>query len=147
MSLITDKVFFNALKSNTSLVQLVGGRVYNTSIPVPDEELLNEPVPYIIITFDGMSNDGQTKDDTFEGDTDKVTVSIEVTAPDRETLGNLIGQIRTTVKSYFMDDSGHATEDYDLVPLGYDLTASPIQFDSLKPCYYQTLSYSCLTNP
>ena len=32
MSLITDKVFFNALNSNAQLVQDVGGRIYSTAI-------------------------------------------------------------------------------------------------------------------
>ena len=80
MSLITDKVFYNALLSSSELTALVGDRIYNTSIAVPDEDLLNEPVPYIIITFDGMQNEGLTKDNSFEGDTDKVQISIEITA-------------------------------------------------------------------
>ena len=84
MSLITDKVFFNALMSNQSLVLKVGSRIENTSIPVPDDQLDNEPVPYIIITFDGLMNDESTKDSSFEGDNDKVQISIEVTANDRE---------------------------------------------------------------
>ena len=53
MSLITDKVFYNALKSSSELLEAVGNRIENTSIPVPDEELPNEPVPYIIITHQG----------------------------------------------------------------------------------------------
>ena len=51
MSLITDKVFYNALRSNAALMAQVGGRIESTSIPVPDEQLDNEPVPFIIITF------------------------------------------------------------------------------------------------
>ena len=39
MSLITDKVFYNALRSNTALMEQVGGRIESTSIPVPDEQL------------------------------------------------------------------------------------------------------------
>ena len=145
MSLITDKVFYSALKSNASLLQAVGERIYNTSIPVPDEDLVNEPVPYIIISFDGMENTGLTKDNDFEGDTDNVKISIEVTAPDRETLGELTTTIRDTILDYFEDDT-HDADTMQLIPLAYNLTAGPVCYDSEKPCLYQTLTYQCDTN-
>lgn len=141
MSLITDKVFYNALLSNNELVDMVSGRIENTSIPVPDDELLNEPVPYIIITYDGMQNDGFTKDNSYEGDTDYVQVSIEVAAEDRETLGNIMETIRNTVVRYF-EDGGDV-----LTPNSYTLTAGQVSYDPDKPCYSQTLQYNCDTNP
>lgn len=147
MSLITDKVFYNALKSSSELLEAVDSRIYNTSIPVPDEELQNEPVPYIIITFDGLKNEGLTKDDSYEGDTDKVVISIEVTAADRETLGEITELTRSTVQAYFQDTEGHETDDYTLVPDDYVFSASQIKFDPDKPCFFQTLSYECDTNP
>ena len=145
MSLITDKVFYSALKSNASLLQAVGERIYNTSIPVPDDEIPNEPVPYIIISFDGMENTGFTKDNNYEGDTDNVKISVEVTAPDRETLGELTTTIRSTILDYFEDDT-HDAETLQLIPRDYSFSASPIRYDSEKPCYYQTLTYQCDTN-
>ena len=147
MSLITDKVFFNALKSNAQLVQDVEGRIYSTAIPTPDEEFLNEPVPYIIITFDGLQNEGWTKDNSYEGNNDKVNIGILVAAEDRESLGALMEDIRKTVIEYFEDTVGHTKEDYELVPDEYSLTASAIQYDSLKPCFWQSLNYACDTNP
>lgn len=147
MSLITDKVFYNALRSNASLMEQVGGRIESTSIPVPDEKFENTPVPYIIITFDGLQNDGFTKDNSFEGNEDKVQVSIEVAADTRDDLGELMQTIRKTVINYFEDTEGHAWDDYDLVPTNYTFTASQVGYDSMKPCYYQTLTYNCDTNP
>ena len=147
MSLTTDKVFYNALRSNPELMQAVGGRIYNTTIPVPDEELLNEPLPYVIITYDGMTNEGYTKDNNYEGCTDRVQISIEVAAENREQLGQLIKQIRQIIIDYFEDDLDHAWDDYHLVPNNYVLSASAIGYDSMKPCYYQTLQYQCDTNP
>ena len=146
MSLITDKVFYNALSSSTDLAAYVDDRIYNTSIPVPDDDLLNEPVPYIIITFDGMQNEGYTKDNSFEGDTDKVQIGIEITADNREALGTLTQAVRDAVIAYFQDQEGHTTEDYDLVPEDYTLTAGPVQYDPIKPCFYQILNYNCDTN-
>ena len=97
--------------------------------------------------FDGLQNEGLTKDNSYEGDTDKVTVSIEVAAPDRETLGNITDLIRQTVIAYFEDTTSHEVDDYDLVPESYEFSAGPIQYDSMKPCFFQTLSYGCVTNP
>ena len=147
MSLITDKVFYNALAASTDLAAYVDERIYNTSIAVPDEDLLNEPVPYVIITFDGMQNEGYTKDNSFEGDTDKVQIGIEITAADRETLGTIADLVRSTVIAYFEATEGHAIDDYDLVPQDYNLTSGPIQYDPVKPCFFQTLTYNCDTNP
>ena len=147
MSLTTDKVFYNALRSNPEMMQAVGGRIYNTSIPVPDEELPNEPLPYVIITYDGMQNEGFTKDNSFEGCTDKVQVSVEVAAENREQLGTLMKSIRQIIVDYFEDTLDHAWDDYYLVPQNYVLSASHVGYDPDKPCYYQTLQYNCDTNP
>ena len=147
MSLITDKVFYNALRSNATLMAQVDGRIESTSIPVPDEQLDNTPVPYIIITFDGLQNEGHTKDNSFEGETDKVQVGIEVTANTRDDLGEIMQAIRETIIEYFEDTDGHAWDDYQYIPTNYTLTASAIGYDGDKPCYYQTLIYNCDTNP
>ena len=146
MSLITDKVFYNALLSNSELVAAVGDRIENTSIPVPDEEFKNEPLPYIIITFDGLQNEGYTMDNSYEGDTDKVQISIEVQAEDRETLGELTEVIRKTVISYF-ENVEPSSEDYELVPDDYTFSASQISYDPDRPCYGQILTYNCDTTP
>ena len=147
MSLITDKVFYNALRSNAALMTQVGGRIESTSIPVPDEDFLNEPVPYVIITFDGLQNEGFTKDNDFEGILDRVQVSIEVAAESRDELGSIMQTIRQTIIEYFEDTESHAWDDYDYIPSNYTFTASAVGYDSMKPCYYQTLTYNCDTTP
>lgn len=145
MSLITDKVFYNALKSNPTLVAMVGGRIENTAIPVPEEELLNQPVPYIIIAYDDMQNEKLTKDDSYEGNEDKVHIRIDVTASDRETLGDICIAIRQTVKDYF-ENAVESQADYELVPLDYKFGAGPVQYDPLVPLFAQSLTYICDTN-
>jgi hypothetical protein len=145
MSLITDQVFYNALRQNADLMAMVGGRIENTSIPVPDDDLANQPLPYIIITYDGMQNEGFTKDDDYEGNVDKVQIGIEAAASDRETLGEIMKSVRATVKEYFAN-AEEGSDDYDLVPFNYALKATPVAYDSLVPCYYQTLQYECDTN-
>ena len=146
MSLITDKVFYNALLSNQTLADMVEGRIENTTIPVPDDELANTPVPYIIITFDGMQNEGFSKDNSYEGMNDKVQVGIEVAATDRQQLADITTAIRQTVIDYF-ESAVEEQPDFSLIPQNYTLTASPVQYDSLSPCFFQTLNYNCDTNP
>lgn len=146
MSLVTDKIFYSALKANSTLVQTVEGRIYNTAIPLPDDECLNEPVPYIIISFDGLGNTGYTKDNSYEGCTDEVKISIEVVANDREQLGELTKTIRQTVIDFFESDD-HTQAELELIPNSYTFTASQVSYDADKPCYFQTLTYNCDTNP
>ena len=147
MSLITDKVFYNALRSNTAIMQAVSGRIENVAIPVPEEQLLNEPVPYLIIAFDGLQNDGFSKDNSFEGHNDKVQVSIHAAAETREQLGDIMQEVRQAVIEYFEDTENHTWDDYELVPTNYTFSASAIAYDDMKPCYYQSLIYNCDTNP
>ena len=142
MSLITDKVFYQALLSNQSLVDQVGGRIESTSIPVPDEELLNEPVPFIIITYDGMQNDGFTKDNSYEGDTDHVQISIEVTAENREQLGDLMqavpdrtpnGSFNGTTKKSVILSGGRSPKSKDLRTIHlHRMPSVRRSFDSLR---------------
>lgn len=148
MSLITDKIFYEALAASTTISEAVDGRIYNTAIATPEDEL-NEPLPYIIITFDGMQNEGFTKDNSYEGDTDNVQIGIIVAASDRETLGTLMTDVRAQIVSYFENyEPATGAEDLtELIPRSYTLSASPIQYDFLNPCYYQTLTYQCSTNP
>ena len=147
MSLLTDKVFYNALKSNDDLVRALGDRIYSTAIPVPDEKYLNEPLPYCIIIFDGMQNEGYTKDNSFEGCKDKVQVSVEVVAESRDEVGSIMQTIRQTIIDYFEDTEGHIWDDYQYVPTNYTLQASSVAYDPQRPCYYQDLAYDCETNP
>ena len=146
MSLLTDIIFVKALRSNTALMgELPAGDVYNTTIPIPDEELENAPIPYIIVSYDGMQNEGQTKDNPFEGDTDRVTISVIIVAKTRPQLGELATSVRQTIREYF-DGATELDEDEDLVPFDYALSAQGVIYDPNKPSYSQVLSYQCDTN-
>lgn len=146
MSLLTDKAFYNALHTSRLIWRKTDGRIYATAVPVPDDQLENTPLPYIIITFDGMKNEGVTKDDSYEGNTDTVNVGITAVAESRHKLGELMEAIRVHVESYFIN-ADEETEDFELIPNSYELTAGEVGFDPLVPCYFQKLSYQCDTNP
>ena len=138
-SLATDSIFIAALNADASLMQKIGGRLYSTAIPLPDEEAENVPVPYVIVTLDGLNNDTQSKDDPYEGDYDSVQIGVEISAENREKLAELAEQVRDIVHSYFRS---YANDERDAVE-GYQLSAEPVQYDSMKPCFWQTLRYQC----
>lgn len=142
MSLQTDIIFVRALRENQELMaQLPAGDVYNTAIALPEPEAENAPLPYIIVSYDGMTNDQTTKD-SFEGDTDTVTIGIEVAASTRKELFDLTQAVRSTVLAFF-EDLPEDDEDIAEAPLDYQLSATAVNFDDLKPCYWQRLSYQC----
>ena len=145
MSLQTDIIFVKALRENADLMkQLPAGDVYNTSIALPDEDLNNAPLPYIIVSFDGLTNDVETKDDPYEGDSDRVTISIEIAAKTRPELGQLAEDVRRQVHQYFVD-ADSTDEDADMIPLDYQFSAQQVNYDQMKPCYWQVLTYQCDT--
>ena len=148
MSLITDVIFVKALRSNAELIaQLPAGDVYNTAIALPDMDADNAPPPYVIVTFDGLTTDGQSKDNDFEADSDRVQIGIEIAATTRQQLGTLATAIRQTLRDYFNEhQDDDSDEDNALIPIDMMLSAQPVQYDSLKPCYWQVLTYQCDTN-
>ena len=167
MGLLTDKIFFEALKADTAFMTAIGNRLYGTTIPVPDEQLDNVPLPYCIVTFDGLNNTDTTKDDPYESDFDTVQIGIELAAKSREELGLLAKMVRSRLHDEFewchrydelRDCSDTAIEtsdefklmvirDYETVineiPVYYQFSADPVIWDQWKPAYGQTLRYQC----
>lgn len=145
MSLQTDSIFIKAISSDSGLSEATGNRIYGTAIPMPDAEAENVPLPYIIVSFDGMQNSTLSKEDyEMEGDEDVTTVSVEVVAGTLEALHTLTQEVRSVVRDYFAD-VGTGTEEYDEVPVDYSLSAGSINYDSSKPCYWQVMTYQCAT--
>lgn len=143
MSLLTDTVFVSALRADSELMQqLPAGDVYNTAIGLPDEQLDNAPLPYIIVSFDGLANDVETKDDPFEGDTDSVQIGIEIAARTRLELGHLADSVRKAVHRYCMN-ANEGDEDFSELPEDYTFSANNVNYDPQKPCYWQILNYQC----
>jgi len=145
MSLQTDIIFSRALHDSEAFSSMVDGRIYNTAIPLPDEEIDNVPLPYAIVAYDGMVNDASTKDDPYEGDYDTVTISVLLVAGTRPKLSELSETARVAIHDFFAnltDDD----QDYDLVPIDYTLSAQGVMYDQFKPSYWLKLIYQCYTN-
>ena len=135
MSLATDSIFVTALKANAELMGLVSNRLYSTTIAMPDKDLNNAPIPYIIVMFEGLNNDVTTKDDEMESDTDVVNVSVEVATKSRKALSELTKEVRQTIYNYLRREDT-AIEDYQF-------SAERVNYDQTKPCYWQVLNYRC----
>lgn len=149
MSLKTDIIFVKALQSNSTLMdELAAHNVHNTAIGLPDEELDNAPLPYIIVRFDGLQNKDDTKDNDFEGDTDMVNIGITICAENRAQLADMAEEVRATIRDYFIANRGDdSDEDFELIPNSMVLSAGGVMYDPQKPCHWQELTYQCDTNP
>ena len=141
MSLQTDRVFFDILKSKATLMQTLDNRLYNTAIPEPDEKAANVPAPYVIISFDSFTNNQSTKD-SYEGRIDNVSVSILIVAKTREQLAEIVDAIRTTISSH-LENATESDPDYYELPEDYELSGSQISYDPDKKARYLTLTYAC----
>lgn len=146
MSLLTDIIFVKALRADQSLMKMLpAGDVYNTTIALPDEDMDNAPLPYVIVSFDGLTNDQETKDDPYESESDTVSISIEIAAKTRPELGELAEMVRKQVHKFFVE-SDVEDEDFDMIPNDYQFSAQQVNYDQLNPCYWQVLNYSCDVN-
>ena len=139
MSLITDKFFYNAIATSEDVTAIVGDRIFNPARDSAAEE--EDRIPYVIITFEGLTNDQSTKDDDTEGSEDKVTIGILVVAADCDKLGDLAEAIRKRCREY-----REANQDDLLTPIGWQFSSSDVAYDPDKPCCFQTLTYQCDTN-
>ena len=149
MSLATDSIFITALQSNSELLDKLKEfvdddnttviddtpRLYGTAIGLPDDDADNVPVPYVIVTFDGLTNDQGTKDDRYESENDTVNIGVTVTAKTLDDLHTLTQMVRDTILSYLRNN--------DTAIMDYQFGAQQIQYDSMKPCYWQVLTYQC----
>lgn len=136
MSLATDSIFIAALSTSEDVMDIISSRLYGTAIPMPDEDADNVPPPYVIVSFNGLTNDSQTKDCPYEGDTDSVQIGIEVTAESLGQLHDLTQLIREVVLDYMENLDDNPVTDYQM-------SAQPIVYDPDKPCYWQVLNYQC----
>ena len=139
MSLQTDKFFYSALTQSEDVTAIVDDRIFNPARPTVDED--EDKIPYIIITFDGLQNNADTKDDGVEGDEDRVTVGILCVHEDCDALGDMTELVRQTLCDYW-----DTHRDDPLTPISWQFSAGRVDYDPDKPCCYQLLTYQCDTN-
>lgn len=146
MSLLTGRIFYEAIKQDAELMEMIGGRIYATAIEVPPTDEDNTPLPYIVLMSDQLTNDQATKE-SFEGDYDQITISAEIAADGTDQLLELANKVRHTVCDYLtaVQDGEVESENADLLPEDYQFSASAVAWDWVKPCHYMTLFWACDT--
>jgi hypothetical protein len=133
----TDKFFWDALRTDASVTRATGGRIFNTARPTIEEK--QDRVPYVIITFDSLTNDETTKDDEPESPYDSVKVSLLCVANVREQLARLTQAVRDRNRDYMLGKGdSYGIEDWQF-------SAGAVMYDELKPCFYQSLNYNVTT--
>lgn len=135
MGLSLDKWFFEVLK-NSDVEAKVSSRIFNTARTSADEE--EDKVPYIIITHEGLKNTGLSKDGV-EGEEDNVPIGVLVVANTREELATIAQSVRLAVR-FAVSETLHEGGCLD-----YTFSAGKVQYDQMKPCYWQDLRYDCVT--
>ena len=142
-----DEIIYDAIKADSDLMAIFGGRVVSTCFEVPPTEDDNTPIPYAIITDDGFQNQQTTKDCVWEAAEDRVQATVEIAAASPREVQDLVQMVRRTVEQYIvtMYRAGEIN-DYDKKLQLESLSSDGLAWDWMKPCYFQRLTYSCIIN-
>ena len=134
-----DELFFNALMEDADLVLAVGGRIESTCFEVSPDEQDNTPLPCIIVTDDGLSNQPTDKDIEWEAGEDRVQASVEVDAKDPKQVKQLIRMVRKAIFNYITS----LYEKGEEIPCLQSVQTNGVAWDWMKPCYHSTITYTC----
>ena len=134
-----DELFFNALMADADLVLAVGGRIESTCFEVSPDERDNTPLPCIIVTDDGLSNQPTDKDIEWEAGEDRVQASVEVDAKDPKQVKQLIRMVRKAIANYITS----LYEKGEEIPCLQSVQTNGVAWDWMKPCYHSTITYQC----
>lgn len=136
-----DEIIYDAIQADNTLMEEIGGRVISTCFEVSPTEKDNTPLPNIIITDDGFQNTDSTKDSVWEGSRDGVQASVEIAGRSRNEVKKIVRMVRKAVQSHIesMCEDGLET------PWLQSLTSDGVDWDWMKPCYYQRISYNVTT--
>lgn len=134
-----DEIFYDALRSSQAIMRLTDGRIFSTCIEVPPAEDDNTPIPYIIITDDGYTNDLGTKDWMWEGPMDHCKASVIISAGDRSEVATLRRLVRQAIENYVFVQARKG----EAIPMLTNTNSDGTNWDWTKPCYYDTIHYQC----
>lgn len=140
MSLSVGKYFAKAIKDNTALYTLIGGRLFPVARSTEDEAL--DKIPYIIMRPVKVENEMTTKDEA-ESDYDSATIELDCVASTYDALVTLTESVRTVIRTAF--ETGLDVSSWPFILTSYSFSADDVSYDETKPCYWQTLRYVCET--
>lgn len=132
-----DEIIYDALKADTELMQAVGGRVKDVLFEVGDDGKDNVPLPYIVVIDGGSQEQPETKDCEWDPAEDHVQCGIEVSAESPREVRRLVRMCRKAVARHIK------TLDYDERPYLDSMSRDGVDWDMMKPCYFDILRYQC----
>lgn len=132
-----DEIFYAALTSDEGIMTATSGRIISTCFEVSPEKDDNTPLPYIIITDDPFTNEQGTKDTRWESNHDSVQAGVEISAISPKEVKRLRRMVRKAIDNYISTMEGG-------IPELQSLTNEGIQWDWMKPCYWDKLHYQCV---
>ena len=134
-----DEIIYDAIQADAALMTAIDGRVVSTCFEVSPDEKDNTPLPNIIVTDDGFQNQDTTKDSVWEGEDDEVQVTVDIAAKSPNEVKDLVRMVRRAVSRYIIG----MYENHEVVPELDKLSSDGLQWDWMRPCYYQKLTFNC----
>lgn len=136
-----DELIFNAIKADADLMTVIGGRVESTCFEVSPEDKDNTPLPYIVIRDEGKQPARETKDDDWMPSMWQVGAAIEVGAKDPKTVDDIAMMAMQAVTNYVTTHYNQGDYIPNLLE-GFPKTDG-VQWDWMKPCYWDLVHYVC----
>ena len=136
-----DEILYNALQADAELVATLGGarQIESTCFDVGPDGKDNTPLPNIIVTDDGLTNQPTSKDVTWEANEDRVQASVDVAAIDPKQVKALVRMARKAIANYIATLDPEKVE----IPCLQSVQTSGVAWDWEKPCYHSTITYTC----
>ena len=131
-----DEILYDAIKA---CHDFDGCCVYDTCIPVPPDGKDNTPTPYIMVYDEGYQNDIESKDSVWESEYDHVRAAIEIAAKNPAAVRALRSKVRRAVEEYIVALANQG----ELTPMLTATNNDGVQWDWMKPCFYDTIHYQC----
>lgn len=146
MSLLTIKLFIDALDADNDVTGLAERRIYPVAVPGSEEDFENIDLPYVVVGYTGPNNQVEHKDQRWTGDNDQEQIHVLMVAADIDGLASLEDKVKKAITAYF-DALQPSDENYGLLPdNGMNPQGDTVEYDPWKPAYSHTLTYQCETD-
>ena len=126
-----DPLIVQALRSSEEVMQITGGRIYNTERSIAQVE--ENAIPFCIVRLQSSTVSYGSKDDFFDWP-DSATVRILCVAEDRGAVCDLVYAVMNAVADY----SNYGGSISHITP-----TLEEAGADIDKPCHFQWINLSC----
>jgi hypothetical protein len=136
-----DQLIYNAICADSELMTTIGNRVESTCFEVSPDAKDNTPLPYIVIRDEGKQPAQATKDDDWMPSMWQMGAAIEVGAKDPNEVDDIAMMAMKAVNNYITDLYNQGEYIPNLLE-GFPKTDG-VQWDWMKPCYWDLVHYVC----